>query len=32
VIAPNGQYLFDALCDAGAEFGVEIDGFTAPGI
>jgi heterotetrameric sarcosine oxidase gamma subunit len=24
-----GQYLFDALCDAGAEFGIEIDGFAA---
>ena len=23
-----GQYLFDALLDAGAEFGVEVDGFT----
>lgn len=22
-----GQYLFDVLCDAGAEFGIEIDGF-----
>ncbi len=28
----SGQYLFDALLDAGGEFGVEIDGFVAPGI
>lgn len=28
----SGQYLFDALLDAGAEFGIEIEGFTAPGI
>jgi len=28
----SGQYLFNALLDAGAEFGIEIDGFTAPGI
>ena len=27
-----GQYLFGALLDAGAEFGVDIDGFRAPGI
>jgi heterotetrameric sarcosine oxidase gamma subunit len=27
-----GQYLFDALLDAGAEFGIAIDGFRAPGI
>jgi heterotetrameric sarcosine oxidase gamma subunit len=26
----SGQYLFDALLDAGDEFGIEIDGFTAP--
>lgn len=26
-----GQYLFDALLDAGAEFGIDIDGFRAPG-
>ena len=25
-----GQYLFDALLDAGDEFGIEIDGFIAP--
>lgn len=25
-----GQYLFDALLDAGAEFGIALDGFTAP--
>ncbi len=28
----SGQYLFDALIDAGDEFGIEVDGFTAPGI
>jgi heterotetrameric sarcosine oxidase gamma subunit len=28
----SGQYLFDALLAAGAEFGVEIDGFEPPGI
>jgi heterotetrameric sarcosine oxidase gamma subunit len=27
-----GQYLFDVLMDAGAEFGIDIGGFTAPGI
>lgn len=27
-----GQYLFDALLDAGAEFGVDVDGFRLPGI
>ena len=27
-----GQYLFDALLDAGAEFGIDIDGFRPPGI
>ncbi len=26
----SGQYLFDALVDAGDEFGIEIDGFIAP--
>jgi heterotetrameric sarcosine oxidase gamma subunit len=26
----SGQYLFDALLDAGDEFGVEVDGFTGP--
>jgi len=26
----SGQYLFDALLDAGDEFGVEIEGFVAP--
>jgi heterotetrameric sarcosine oxidase gamma subunit len=26
----SGQYLFDALIDAGAEFGIEIEGFVAP--
>lgn len=28
----SGQYLFDSLLDAGREFGVEADGFLAPGI
>lgn len=28
----SGQYLFDVLVDAGAEFGVDIDGFAGPGI
>lgn len=28
----SGQYLFDALLDAGAEYGAEIDGFVGPGI
>jgi heterotetrameric sarcosine oxidase gamma subunit len=27
-----GQYLFDAILDAGAEFGIDIGGFGAPGI
>jgi heterotetrameric sarcosine oxidase gamma subunit len=27
-----GQYLYDCLLDAGAEFGIEIDGFRTPGI
>jgi heterotetrameric sarcosine oxidase gamma subunit len=27
-----GQYLFGAVLDAGAEFGVDVDGFRAPGI
>jgi len=27
----SGQYLFDSLLDAGAEFGIEIDGFTLAG-
>ena len=27
-----GQYLFDSLLDAGAEFGIDVDGFRAPGI
>jgi heterotetrameric sarcosine oxidase gamma subunit len=26
----SGQYLFDALIDAGDEFGIEVDGFVAP--
>ncbi|MBA3310681.1 MAG: hypothetical protein H0U28_11635 [Nocardioidaceae bacterium] len=28
----SGQYLFDALTDAGAEFGIDTDGFVPPGI
>jgi len=28
----SGQYLFGALLSAGAEFGIEIDGFSPPGI
>jgi sarcosine oxidase subunit gamma len=28
----SGQYLFDVLLRAGAEFGIEIDGFQPPGI
>jgi glycine cleavage system aminomethyltransferase T len=28
----SGQYLFDAVFSAGADFGIAIDGFTAPGI
>jgi heterotetrameric sarcosine oxidase gamma subunit len=28
----SGQYLFDAVLGAGADFGIEIDGFTSPGI
>jgi len=28
----SGQYLFDALLSVGRDFGIEIDGFTAPGI
>jgi sarcosine oxidase, subunit gamma len=28
----SGAYLFDALLAAGSEFGIEIDGFTFPGI
>ena len=26
----SGQYLFDALIDAGGEFGIEVEGFVAP--
>lgn len=26
----SGQYLFDSLLDAGAEFGIEVDGFVPP--
>jgi sarcosine oxidase, subunit alpha len=26
----SGQYLFDALIDAGDEFGIEVEGFTSP--
>jgi len=28
----SGQYLLDTLLDAGAEFGIEVDGFTKPGV
>jgi heterotetrameric sarcosine oxidase gamma subunit len=28
----SGQYLFNALANAGAEFGIDVDGFAAPGI
>jgi heterotetrameric sarcosine oxidase gamma subunit len=28
----SGQYLYDALLDAGDEFGIDTDGFTSPGI
>jgi len=28
----SGQYLFDALLDAGSDFDIEIDGFRTPGI
>ena len=28
----SGQYLFDALLDAGSEFGVDVDGFRPPGL
>jgi glycine cleavage system aminomethyltransferase T len=28
----SGAYLFGALLTAGGEFGIEIDGFTPPGI
>jgi len=28
----SGQYLFDALLDAGEEFGIDVDGFVFPGI
>jgi len=28
----SGQYLFGAILRAGAEFGIEIDGFEPPGI
>jgi heterotetrameric sarcosine oxidase gamma subunit len=28
----SGQYLFDAMLTAGAEFAIEIDGFETPGI
>jgi sarcosine oxidase gamma subunit len=28
----SGRYLFDALVSAGHDFGIEIDGFRAPGI
>lgn len=28
----SGQYLFDALLDAGSEFGADVDGFRPPGL
>lgn len=28
----SGRYLFDSLLDAGEEFGIDVDGFTPPGI
>ncbi len=28
----SGQYLFDALVDAGDDFGIEVDGFVGPGV
>ncbi len=28
----SGQFLFDALLDAGREFGIGVDGFELPGI
>ena len=28
----SGQYLFDVLVDAGAEFGIDVDGFAGPGV
>jgi heterotetrameric sarcosine oxidase gamma subunit len=28
----SGQYLFDAMVDAGDEFGIEVDGFVGPGV
>lgn len=28
----SGQYLFDAVVDAGTEFGIDVDGFQPPGI
>jgi hypothetical protein len=28
----SGQYLFDSLLDAAAEFGIDVDGFVPPGI
>jgi glycine cleavage system aminomethyltransferase T len=28
----SGQYLFDALLDAGEEFGIDVAGFTFPGL
>jgi len=27
----SGQYLFDALVDAGVEYDIEVDGFVDPG-
>jgi glycine cleavage system aminomethyltransferase T len=28
----SGRYLFDALVSVGHDFGIEVDGFRAPGI
>jgi hypothetical protein len=28
----SGRYLFDALMSVGHDFGIEVDGFQAPGI
>ena len=28
----SGQYLFDALLDAGADLGIDVDGFRSPGL
>jgi glycine cleavage system aminomethyltransferase T len=28
----SGRYLFEALLDAGGEFGIDVDGFSEPGV